>query len=112
MVASFAIAEDPGDAAWFGHRARLDGHVLYPAPEVSTDLGIQGGHTVCIVGYLRGGRYGAGSFVFRNSYGPDVFGGAPCLNAKDDDFVLPRGYGYISIEDVDRYCWEFMYKAS
>ncbi len=112
VVASFAIAEDPGDAAWFGHRARLDGHVLYPALEVSTDLGIQGGHTVCIVGYLRGARYGAGSFVFRNSYGPDIFGGAPYLNAKDDDFILPRGYGYISIDDVDRYCWEFMYKAS
>ena len=52
-----------------------------------------------------------GWFLFRNSYGSGGFasnwqvdGGSPKAPTG--------GYGHIRTSDVDKYCWEYMYRKS
>lgn len=110
VVASFPVLANHGDSTWYGHRARLHGQVRFPPLEIARNLPFVGGHTVCIVGALFGGRFGRGSFIIRNSFGQDAFGGSPSLQAGDGP-ILPRGFGYISAEDVDNYCWEYLHRS-
>ena len=72
------------------------------------------GHSVCLVGYVKNcddDPNNPYTFLFRNSYGTDIF-------AKDADQFPERlnaglaGYGIISARDVVQYCWEFLAYAS
>ncbi|SMX28389.1 hypothetical protein TRP8649_02509 [Pelagimonas phthalicica] len=111
VVAGFGVLSQVGKAAWFGLRAYRFGGIHYPSDKLVREekLGPSGGHAICIVGYERDEATGKGWFVFRNSFGSFGFSAD-----RDDDDLLPiaiaRGYGYISSDDVDRYCWELMYR--
>ncbi len=66
VVASFAILRDPGQAAWYGHRAIDFGMVQYPQNTHAVIEDAAAGHSVCIVGFLPGAADGSnGHFVFR-----------------------------------------------
>jgi hypothetical protein len=113
VVAGFCILTEVGNAAWFGLHAARFGSVAYPSDQLVREsrLAPRGGHAVCIIGYEPGTAPGEGWFLIRNSFGP--FGFA-C--DRDMDNLPPRsvarGYGYISEQDVDRYCWEMLFRAA
>lgn len=113
VVASFAILNN-AEYVWTGEYARASGHVRYPPDEVVKGKRPVAGHSVCLVGYrpnLEGDNRNPGTFLFRNSYGSEIF-------AKDADQFPDRlntglpGYGIISARDVSRYCWEYLTRAS
>lgn len=113
VVATFAILND-AEYVWTGEYARTSGHVRYPPDGVAKEKRPVSGHSVCLVGYRP--NFGSddsnpGTFLFRNSYGSEIF-------AKDADQFPDRlntglpGYGIISARDVSRYCWEYLTRAS
>lgn len=110
IAAGFPLLVGSDHDIWFGSRAFETGHVFYPTLENKDDMEIEGGHSVCIVGYdTRGFDEGDGVFIFRNSFGQD-FG---WLNDDGPAPLRPpaKGYGTIAFRDVEWFCLEFMYRA-
>lgn len=110
IAAGFPLLAGSDHDIWFGGRAFETGHVFYPTLENKDDMDIEGGHSVCIVGYdTRGFDQGDGVFIFRNSFGQD-FG---WLREDGPAHLQPpaKGYGTIAFRDVEWFCLEFMYQA-
>ncbi len=63
------------------------------------------GHAVCLVGFKSNhAAAGGGWFIFRNSLGAD-FG----RDADESDHGVPApGYGAISVNYIDFFCWEYL----
>jgi hypothetical protein len=113
VAAAFAILND-AEYVWTGNYARASGHVRYPTDEISDGKRPVGGHSVCLVGYERipdGGDSNQWMFLFRNSYGTRIFAQKPDQFPGRLNTTLP-GYGIISAYDVNRYCWEYLTRAS
>lgn len=114
VVAGFAILDGVGWGAWFGPAADDYGKVSYPYDSYLPGLNRVGGHSVCIVGYTPNDHDPAdnhGWFLFRNSYGATGFS----KYWKWDTFapISPAGgYGHVSARDIDRFCWEYMFRVS
>jgi hypothetical protein len=113
VAAAFAILNE-AEYVWTGEYARASGHIRYPTDKIVEGKRPVAGHSVCLVGYkenLDDVGDNPWTFLFRNSYGTDIF-------AKDADQFPDRlntplpGYGIISARDVKRYCWEFLTFAS
>jgi hypothetical protein len=113
VAAAFAILNE-AEYVWTGEYARASGHIRYPTDKIVEGKRPVAGHSVCLVGYkenLDDVGDNPWTFLFRNSYGTDIF-------AKDADQFPNRlntplpGYGIISARDVKRYCWEFLTFAS
>lgn len=113
VVATFAILGGIGKQAWFGRLARRRGLVRYPSDVNAAHLKPIGGHTVCLIGVIGDDSLSEnpGWFLFRNSYGPNRFAHSAPENGLLS-FKPAPGYGIISAEDVDRYCWEYMARSS
>jgi hypothetical protein len=113
IAAGFAILNE-AEYVWTGALARTSGHIRYPTDKIVEGKRPVAGHSVCLVGYRANEDDKNGedpyTFLFRNSYGTDIF-------AKDAHKFLDRlngglpGYGIISSRDVKRYCWEFLTHA-
>ena len=111
IVAAFALLNSEGKTAWVGARTRLCGQVVYPTDEFITRLRPVGGHAVCITGFVPNHDAApGGTFVFRNSFGPFDFAWHATDKSRCPPLPLWRGYGAISSQDVDRYCWEYMFR--
>ena len=110
IVAAFALLTGQGEAAWIGQKAQEVGHVDYAPEEIAAGLTHNGGHSVCIVGFIPNVEEPENSmFVFRNGYGTRHFSRHPMLRKPAPQ--APRsGYGLISARHVDRYCWEYLYR--
>lgn len=117
IAAGFAVLNGTGQAAWLGSTPFLTGHVKYPDDTVAAGLNPIGGHAVCIVGFVADetGRAiepnNPGWFIFRNSLGQHRFARDAVITAVPPASSLP-GYGLISAADVDRYCWEYMFRKA
>ena len=115
VAAGFAVLNGPGRGAWLGATPFLTGHVKYPNDTVAAGLSPIGGHAVCMVGFVAENTDEAatptnpGWFIFRNSLGPYRFARDAKITARPPASPLP-GYGLISAADVDRYCWEYLYR--
>lgn len=110
-----------GTTNWTNLRTQTTGIVLGPTDfglakelEISPDgtegigLHIVSAHVVCFVGFEPDSKAeGGGWFIFRNSWGYR-FG----KHRKDDQSVplviRRQGYGAISVQHVEGYCWEFL----
>lgn len=113
VIASFAVLGGPAAGVWNNAKTRRSGIVSYPKYSnlKESERNPTGGHTVCLTGYLPGNTIGDdGWFVFRNSYGADIFG-RDVADAVGRIAPPARGYGIISASDVEFYCWEFLYRA-
>lgn len=112
VIAAFAILNRGGDNTWHGTAPRLCGVVKYPGDEEAARCAPVAGHTVCITGFVppeTGAPDDSGFFIFRNSFGIHDF----ALDAgrwRCGASPITPGYGIISMADVDRYCWEYMYR--
>lgn len=112
VIASFAILARE-DWIWTDDAAKSFGHVRYPHPQIAAMRRPVAGHAVCLVGMQineQGTTENPGWFLFRNSYGVDLFAKE---QYRDDlpPIALAPGYGTISAYDVDRYCWEYLIRA-
>lgn len=114
VIATLALPDGVGIEAFMGANGRFAGEVFYPPiPALPAGTQTRFGHTVCILGY-RQGRQSAnpadGFFLFRNSLGVVR---QSSLAGRSDDPRLPPwpGYGYISVQDLETYCWEFLCRA-
>jgi hypothetical protein len=113
IAAAFAILND-AEYVWTGNYARTSGHVRYPTDKIVEGKRPVAGHSVCLVGYGRNPDDDGTNpwmFLFRNSYGTRIF----AKNADQFPDGLNKdlpGYGIISGNDVIRYCWEFLTRAS
>ncbi|MBE9640661.1 C1 family peptidase [Salipiger mangrovisoli] len=113
VVAAFATLDQIGHGTWFGPEAQLYGKVIYPSDQYLRGLRPDGGHTVCLTGFLPASIRGvppSGAFLLRNSFGELDF----CWDAGRwgcGPNPAWRGYGMISAADVDRYCWEYLFRA-
>lgn len=112
VVAAFAILNRGGDNTWQGTAPRLCGVVDYP-DDVEVDKSAPvAGHSVCITGFVppkTDHESDRGLFIFRNSFGIHDF----ALDAgrwRCGAWPTEPGYGIISPADVDRFCWEYMYR--
>lgn len=110
VVAAFPILSMAGYSSWFGTQALQCGVVKYPPDDELANFSFTGGHTVCITGYIPGGSHDDGVFVFRNSFGAIDFG-SDAMHLRCGPVPAWRGYGVLSAADVDRYCWEYMYRS-
>ena len=116
VVAGFVMLSGLGIGSWLGQRAVRYGEVIYPNPPTAETLRKYSGHVVCITGFIpsddetinAGGP--RGYFKFKNSYGAFGFARDRALDATPPSSPA-RGYGIISTDDVDRYCWEYMYRT-
>lgn len=113
VAAAFAILNE-AEYVWTGEYARASGHIRYPTDKIVAGKRPVAGHSVCLVGFRENPDDDGDNpwtFLFRNSYGTEIF-------AKDADRFPNRlnarlpGYGIISARDVKRYCWEFLTHAS
>ncbi len=113
IVAGFAILNE-AEYVWTGAYARASGHIRYPTDKIVKGKRPVAGHSVCLVGYRvnEDDRDGEDpfTFLFRNSYGTDVFAKDAYKFPDRLNGGLP-GYGIISSRDVKRYCWEFLTHA-
>lgn len=115
VAAGFAVLNGPGQGTWLGTTPFLTGHVKYPSDTVAAGLSPIGGHAVCMVGFVAENADEAvtpanpGWFIFRNSLGPYRFARDANITARPPASSLP-GYGLISAADVDRYCWEYLFR--
>lgn len=117
VVASFAILKDC-TYVWTGNLARGVGQVRYPPAQVADVRPYAAGHSVCLVGYVPNhveemalpDEPNPGWFLFRNSFGTQQFGQHANEYPENPNYRHP-GYGFISAQDVDRFCWEFMARA-
>ncbi len=113
VAAGFAVLNGVGRGAWFGSVPFLTGAVTYPDDSIARGLHPTGGHAVCIVGFVAdqsdNPSNNSGWFAFRNSLGRHRFARDAKPNAKPPASSLP-GYGLISSADVDRYCWEYLFR--
>ncbi|NGM20375.1 hypothetical protein G3576_10145 [Roseomonas stagni] len=98
-------AAAPGENNWRSRSALLYGKVPDPVPGAVED----GGHAVCILGFLPHARERRGGyFLFRNSWGAR-FAEFPHTDIQDGLPPVGRqGYGYLSANYVDRWCWELL----
>lgn len=126
VVASFALFDGVGSGVFTSPEARLYGRVRYPLPSIVKNLKAGLGHTVCLVGFIptespesgfdienpetQNPEDENGWFVFRNSYGAFSFG-RDALRRKSRPYIPAPGYGIIKASDVERYCWEYLYRA-
>ncbi|MDG1531169.1 MAG: hypothetical protein P8Q99_07425 [Paracoccaceae bacterium] len=126
VVASFALFDGVGSGVFTSPEARLYGRARYPLPSIVKDLNAVLGHTVCLVGFIptespesgfdienpdtQNPEDENGWFVFRNSYGAFSFG-RDALQRKSRPYIPAPGYGIIKASDVERYCWEYLYRA-
>lgn len=111
VVAAFPLFEVPGRDVFTSAPARRFGRAAYPPPALAATLKPVAGHAVCLVGYEpRTPNLLDGWFVFRNSYGTRNFGAEVAQDAR-----LPRapapGFGLIAATEVDRWCWEYLFRA-
>jgi hypothetical protein len=65
------------------------------------------GHAVCIVGFQQDRDRGGGWFLFRNSLGGDWANSIDLTRPRPPQVPAP-GYGAISADHVERYCWEML----
>jgi len=112
VVASFAILSGGGQASWHGPEARWWGKVRYPRGSKLETLQSVAGHTVCIVGFVADVTSQTdGWFLLRNSVGRSKF----AYQYRHDPHK-PRapasGYGYVSVDDVNTYCWEYLMRSN
>ncbi len=95
----------PGENNWRSRSALLYGKVPDPMPGMVED----GGHAVCILGFLPDQRERMGGyFLFRNSWGAR-FAEFPHTDIQDGVPPVGRqGHGLISARHLDRFCWELL----
>lgn len=113
VAAAFPILNE-AEYVWTGEYARTSGHVRYPPDKIAEGKRPVAGHSVCLVGYAKNPDDvgdNPWTFLFRNSYGTDIFAKHADQFPKHLNTGLP-GYGIISARDVIRYCWEFLTYAS
>lgn len=109
VVAAFYLLDYPYDTAWYGLSAQVYGLVRYPVAAAFDTLRVIGAHSVCIVDFEIDDDTGEQMFIFRNSWGQHEFGSAPWK--RQSGIRAPhRGYGLISADAVDQYCWEFLHR--
>jgi hypothetical protein len=98
-------AAAPGENNWRSRSALLYGKVPDPVPGMVED----GGHAVCILGFLPHAREPLGGyFLFRNSWGAR-FAEFPHTDIQDGIPPIGRqGHGYLSARYLDRWCWELL----
>jgi hypothetical protein len=77
-----------------------------PAGSVVHEPGTPG-HAVCIVGFQQDPGRSGGWFLFRNSLGGDWANSAD-LTRSNPPHVPAPGYGAISADHIERYCWEML----
>jgi hypothetical protein len=65
------------------------------------------GHAVCIVGFQQDRDRPGGWFLFRNSLGGD-WANSVDLTRSNPPHVPAPGYGAISADHIERYCWEML----
>jgi hypothetical protein len=65
------------------------------------------GHAVCIVGFQQDPGRPGGWFLFRNSLGGDWANSVDLTRSKPPHVPAP-GYGAISADHIERYCWEML----
>ncbi|MEO0401096.1 MAG: C1 family peptidase [Pseudomonadota bacterium] len=107
IAAGFPLLSGGNYDIWFDDDVVKTGRIRYPSATKLADMPIEGGHSVCIVGYdTENAEPGGGVFIFRNSFA-DRFGWRP--KKFSDAPALPKGYGYISFYDVDVFCMEFLH---
>lgn len=112
VVIALPLFEVPGRDLVSSAHARRFGRIGYPPSRITRGLRPVGGHSLCLVGYepRPGGAELSGWFVFRNSFGPHAFAAE-----IDRDPAQPRapaaGYGLIAAADVERWCWEYLFRA-
>lgn len=111
VVASFALPQGVGIGAFIGAEGRFAGLVSYPPADVLMRRDAQpvAGHSVCLLGFRPApdGRIAEGRFLFRNSLGP-VRQSAFAGRRGAGDLPAAPGYGWISVQDVETWCWEFL----
>ena len=91
-----------GPLNWTTEAGWSYGRILNPPVRSIVD----GGHCVCITGYIPDGTEPSGGyFVVRNSWGTRWGELAPSPGSSN---APEQGYGDISATYVDRYCWELM----
>ena len=110
VVAAFALLNYQGRSAWQGSRPRLCGQIIYPDDGDLGGVRPIGGHVVCLTGFVPDGSGRHGTFVFRNSLGDRDFAWWAEDENRCPEVPGLRGYGTISSQDVDRYCWEYMFR--
>jgi len=111
IAAAFALYGGNGRNAWSGALAEDYGRVEYPHQIQTDDYQPVAGHAVCIVGYkAHETRPDRVWFIFRNSLGEEFGRDVDESNAEPRPWA--NGYGMILSNDVDRYCWEYMFRAS
>lgn len=104
VAVSLPVFRDPltpdGPTNWTTLVGWLYGTVLNPPPTSIVD----GGHCVCITGFVADAAEPAGGFfIIRNSWGTDW--GSDNPDPAGGPAPEP-GYGTISATYVDKYCWE------
>ena len=110
-VVSLMIPVGSKRHGWDSDLAWECGRVGYRRPTTDDDYTAQDGHAVCVTGFILDPENSdRGWFVFRNSRGR-YFAHNP---AGDCPLTPPRpparGYGVISAETVDAYCWEYVHR--
>jgi hypothetical protein len=65
------------------------------------------GHAVCIVGFQQDPDRAGGWFLFRNSLGGDWANSVDPTRPHPPQVAAP-GYGAISADHIERYCWEML----
>ncbi len=109
IAAGFPSLSNGDYDIWFGHKVIENGEVGYPSLPKLQEMGINGGHSVCIVGYNTNGfDPGDGVFIFRNSFGTR-FASNPDTTSK---WQPPApGYGTIPFRDVRLCCLDYLHLA-
>ena len=114
VTAAFAVLGGIGRFSWLGVDAAAHGVVSYPLDDDAALLDPIGGHAVCIIGFVPDSSDATGRlgwFFFRNSYGSHSFGRDAGETPTPPNSPVP-GYGMISTADVDRYCWEYLFRRA
>lgn len=107
VVASFPIFDLSRRGAWTNRTAEDRGRVSYRG---QIDREPVAGHTICIVGCTtKPDLDQGGMFLFRNSHGKR-FASQNKGSTRIPAGSLGVGYGMISARDVDRFCWDYLYR--
>lgn len=105
---SLPVFKDPltppgGPTNWTTGAGWAYGRVLDPPTHAVVD----GGHCVCVVGYVPdSAEESGGYFIIRNSWGTAWGNQNPLPNVS---LAPEQGYGVVSATYVDQYCWELFH---
>jgi hypothetical protein len=94
---------------WYNPTSWSSGIVADPPAGALVHEPDTAGHAVCIVGFQQDPGRASGWFLFRNSLGGDWANSANSIDlARYLPHVPAPGYGAISANHIERYCWEML----